>query len=380
MNVIDEEPSSRREICVTGQRKILKAARSKQCLEKVQQKQSQRNAAPQLDQLEVIRVLGEGTFGEVVLAVDRNDPSIAVAVKRISLRGMDNEAVKQVKKEALLQRAVNKHKNILKYISMRTVGNEMIEFYLEYAGGGELFDQIEPDVGIEPVRAQDYFRQILDGLQYLHSNGIAHRDIKPENLLLDENNVLKISDFGMATIFKHNGSERLLTTKCGTLPYAAPEVLDGDYRGEPVDIWSAGVVLVTMLVGELPWDAPVLECEQYAAYVKRDGDLVRRPWCRMDNTELSLLKLILCEDIAKRGTINRINNHPWCLADLSDQDLQERRKISEPGIPIRKTPNAKKVKLEDVFAATQPAKFHSLKPDARPPLNSISQPAYSKNP
>ena len=74
--------------------------------------------------------------------MDRNDPSISAAVKRISLRGMDNETAKQVKKEALLQRAVNKHKNILKYISMRTIPNEMIEIYLEYAGGGELFDQI----------------------------------------------------------------------------------------------------------------------------------------------------------------------------------------------------------------------------------------------
>ena len=55
---------------------------------------------------------------------------------------MDGETAKQVRKEALLQRAVNKHKNVLKYISMRTIGDEMIELYLEYAGGGELFDQI----------------------------------------------------------------------------------------------------------------------------------------------------------------------------------------------------------------------------------------------
>jgi len=379
MNVVEEESSIQKENCAINQRKFLKAARSKPYAKKEQQKQSQCDVVLQLDQLEVIRVLGEGAFGEVVLAVDRNDPSIAVAVKRISLRGMNNETAKQVKKEALLQRAVNKHKNVLKYISMRTIGEETIELYLEYAGNGELFDQIEPDVGLEPTRAQDYFRQLLNGLQYLHSNGIVHRDIKPENLLLDGNNVLKISDFGMATIFKHNGSERLLNTKCGTLPYAAPEVLNEDYRGEPVDVWSSGVVLVTMLVGELPWDAPILECAQYASYINRDGDLVRRPWCRMDNTELSLLKLILCEDVAKRGTINRIHNHPWCLVDLSNQKLTERRKISEPGIPIRKTPNAKKVKLADVFAATQPAQFHSLRSDPHLPMNSVSQPAYSKD-
>ena len=101
-----------------------------------------------------------------------------------------------------------------------------------------------------------------------------------------------------------------------------------------------------MLVGELPWDAPTFDCEQYASFIRRDGDIDRRPWCRMDNMELSLLRLILCEDVSKRGSITRIKKHPWYVADLSNQNLEERRKIYETGVPVRKISNAKKMKLD----------------------------------
>lgn len=57
-------------------------------------------------------------------------------------------------------------------------------------------------------QAQGFFSQIINGLEYLHRKGVSHRDIKPENLLLDDNDVLKISDFGMATVFRHQGKER----------------------------------------------------------------------------------------------------------------------------------------------------------------------------
>lgn len=97
--------------------------------------------------------------------------------------------------------------------------------------------------------AQKYFKQLLYGIEYLHEKGVAHRDIKPENLLLDRNDNLKISDFGMATVFRLRGIERTLDKRCGTLPYLAPEVLEKPYHARPADIWSCGIVLVAMLAG-----------------------------------------------------------------------------------------------------------------------------------
>lgn len=107
----------------------------------------------------------------------------------------------------------------------------------------------EPDVGMPIWTAQKYFRQLISGVEYLHSRGVAHRDLKPENLLLDNNDNLKISDFGLATIYRLQDKERLLEKRCGTLPYVAPEVLKRPYCAEPADIWSCGIILVALLAG-----------------------------------------------------------------------------------------------------------------------------------
>ncbi len=92
-----------------------------------------------------------------------------------------------------------------------------------------------------------------DFQSYLHHRGVAHRDIKPENLLLTDTDILKLSDFGMATVFRHQGKERLLERRCGTTAYCAPEMLmKPRYNAEPADIWSCGIVLVAMVTGGKP--------------------------------------------------------------------------------------------------------------------------------
>lgn len=109
-------------------------------------------------------------------------------------------AAASVKKEVAIQRNLQ-HPHILKFFGKRTQGD--VEFiFLEYAAGGELFDRIEPDIGMKKPEAQRYLNQLLSGVEYLHEKGIAHRDLKPENLLLDDHDNIKISDFGMATMFR----------------------------------------------------------------------------------------------------------------------------------------------------------------------------------
>ncbi|KAK7049784.1 Serine/threonine-protein kinase Chk1 [Halocaridina rubra] len=256
----------------------------------------------------VVQTLGEGAFGEVKLLIN-TDSGEAVAMKMVDLV-KHADAADAVRKEICIH-SMLKHANIIKFYGSRRE-NEMQYMFLEYAAGGELFDRIEPDVGMSQHEAQKFFRELISGVEYLHSRGVTHRDLKPENLLLDENDRLKVTDFGMATLFRHQGKERELDRRCGTKPYMAPEVLLRPYNAEPADIWSCGVVLVALLAGELPWDEPTFSCPEYTSWKDKDCNLfTSSPWTKIDNLALSLLRKVLTSVPRQRATISQIKNHQW---------------------------------------------------------------------
>ncbi|KAK1122622.1 hypothetical protein K0M31_009065 [Melipona bicolor] len=263
--------------------------------------------------------LGEGAYGEVKMVVNKTT-GVAVAMKMIDLM-KHPLAQKSVRKETTIHRMLS-NPHIIRYFGKRSEPN-MEYIFLEYASGGELFDKIEPDIGMPVCQAQKYFKQLISAVEYLHSKGIAHRDLKPENLLLDEHDNLKVSDFGMATVYRLNGKERCLENKCGTLPYVAPEVLLGFYHAEPADIWSCGIILVALLSGELPWDQSLAECPQYKAW--RDGKYMSiKPWRKLDNFSLSLIKNILMHSPENRFTIKDIKQHRWFIKNFEEVGSIER--------------------------------------------------------
>ncbi|KAF8241815.1 Pkinase-domain-containing protein [Wilcoxina mikolae CBS 423.85] len=182
---------------------------------------------------------------------------------------------------------------------------------MEYAAGGDLFDKIEADVGVPEDIAHFYFVQLISGLSWMHGKGIAHRDLKPENILLDGNGNLKIADFGLAVLFQYQGKYRDSTSVCGSPPYAAPEVIVGSYRADIADIWSCGVVLFTLLVGNTPWDEPTSRSLEYVKYVELKGRPTYEPWPFVPNEVLSLLRGMMAIDTASRFTLERIRDHPW---------------------------------------------------------------------
>jgi len=262
---------------------------------------------------DLVQVLGEGTFGEVKLLVSKENGE-ACAMKEVNLDSHP-EASETVKKEICVHKLL-KHKQIVQCYGSRCEGRRQFIF-LEYCSGGELFDRIEPDEGMPEYQAQKFFNQLISGLDYLHKKGVSHRDIKPENLLLDENDILKISDFGMATVFRHQGKERLLERRCGTMPYIAPEVLiRSQYNAEPADIWSCGVVLVAMLTGELPWDKPTTDQEEYNNW--KDLKYSVDPWKKIDNLPLSLLRKVLMPLPSRRYKLDQIQNHIWVKKTFKD--------------------------------------------------------------
>ncbi|KAL1235256.1 Serine/threonine-protein kinase [Trichinella spiralis] len=259
---------------------------------------SSRQVIPFCEEWDYVQTIGEGSFGEVRLLLNRCTRE-AVAVKLIKTDPENEESVRNAHKEALISKTM-RHENVIASAGYRKENN-IYYIFLEYAQGGELYDRIEPDVGTGVALAHKYFLELLSGIEYVHSQGIAHRDLKPENLLISSTGVLKISDFGMATVFRNkHGRVRKLGTRC--------------------DIWSCGVILVAMLTGELPWDTPESECERYAKWVEgKCWNL--SPWRRIDCSALSLIKNILRSEPEKRMNIKEILKHKWCLKDFSKKSF-----------------------------------------------------------
>uniref|UniRef100_A0AAF5PUY7 non-specific serine/threonine protein kinase n=1 Tax=Wuchereria bancrofti TaxID=6293 RepID=A0AAF5PUY7_WUCBA len=264
-----------------------------------------------------IRTLGDGAFGEVRLLVDSENPEIVVAAKCMNTNasGKEEEFFKKLRREAFIMRIFHNSEHVIHYIGMRYDAGR-IEMFLEYADGGELFDHIEPDSGMPARKAQNFFRQIIAGLKHIHSMGIVHRDIKPENLLLMKNGQLRICDFGLATIFRHKGVERKLKSKCGTVQYLSPQVLSSNYRGEPSDIWSCGIVLIALLTGELPWDEAVKTSAAFKLWLTKYDWRRQPPWDRLFGPITNLLRKMLDVCEKKRIKIPEIEEHKFFVDEI----------------------------------------------------------------
>ncbi|XP_045768882.1 serine/threonine-protein kinase Chk1-like isoform X1 [Maniola jurtina] len=300
----------------------------------------------------VAQVLGEGAYGEVRLLVH------SVSGACVALKAVRAEAAGEAR-EAALHRAL-RHPHVLRCLGARRHG-ALHYLFLEYAQGGELFDRIEPDRGMAPPRARRYARQLLAGLRYLHARGVAHRDLKPENLLLDHRDRLKISDFGMATLFRVGARERLLARVCGTLPYAAPEVLTAPrapYRAPPADVWSAALVLLAMLAGELPWERASEDDARYAAWTARGGDGAA-VW-RKAGGALPALRRALCADPARRATLDELLADRW-LACADDESSGSRRAWSSQPLPGAAPARAlTAADMDAMLSSSQPATADDL--------------------
>ncbi|OEL36720.1 CBL-interacting protein kinase 11 [Dichanthelium oligosanthes] len=213
--------------------------------------------------------------------------------------------MEQIKREISIMRLV-KHPNVLQLFEVMA-SKSKIYFVLEYAKGGELFNKIAKGGKLSEDAARKYFHQLISAVDYCHSRGVYHRDLKPENLLLDENENLKVSDFGLSALAESKRQDGLFHTTCGTPAYVAPEVLSRKgYDGAKADIWSCGVILFVLVAAYLPFHDTNL-IEMYRKISKAE---FRCP--RFFSTELKdLLHRILDPDPSSRISISRIKRSAW---------------------------------------------------------------------
>ncbi|KAI9120394.1 hypothetical protein K1719_007427 [Acacia pycnantha] len=250
------------------------------------------------------RLLGQGSFSKVYLARNLKTGQL-VAMKIIEKEKIEKVGLnEQIEREVSVM-SMMKHPNVVQLYEVMASKNK-IYFAMEYVKGGDLLAKLLKGKLKEDI-ARKYFQQLIEAVDFCHSRGVYHRDLKLENLLLDENGVLKVSDFGLSALGESRKSDGLLHTLCGTPSYVAPEVINKKgYDGAKTDTWSCGVILFVLLAGFLPFQDKNL----IAMYVKIRKAELTYPMCFPPEAR-KLLSRILDPNPRRRVTISKIKETSW---------------------------------------------------------------------
>eukprot|EP00064_Thunnus_orientalis_P008767 superscaffoldBa00001068_g8790 len=193
---------------------------------------------------------------------------------------------------------------------------------LELLGGGELLERIRRKQHFSETEASRIMRKLVSAVSHMHDVGVVHRDLKPENLLFtdeSENSEIKIIDFGFARLKPPDN--QLLKTPCFTLQYAAPEILKYDGYDESCDLWSLGVILYTMLSGQVPFQCQEkslthTSAEEIMKKIKQgDFSFEGEAWRNVSQQAKDLIQELLTVDPNKRIKMCGLRYNAWLQDD-----------------------------------------------------------------
>lgn len=259
-----------------------------------------------LEDFDIGRPLGKGKFGNVYLARERKSKYV-VALKVLFKSQLQKSGVEhQLRREIEIQSHL-RHDHILRLFGYFH-DKSRVYLILEYAPKGELYKELQKVKRFDEKTSAKFVYQLADALSYCHSKKVIHRDIKPENLLLGLTGDLKIADFGWSV---HAPSSRR-TTLCGTLDYLPPEMIEGKFHNECVDLWSLGVLCYELLVGKPPFETES-NSETYTRITKVD---IRYP-SYMSEGARDLISKLLRHDPKKRLPLEEVKVHPWIVANYT---------------------------------------------------------------
>jgi len=255
------------------------------------------------------KLLGKGAFGKVNIGVHKLTEELTAMKLCERKRVAELQAKKCLTQEVGILRRLNGHANIIHLFEVIETPLHIV-LVMEYASGGDLLKYVKQRGRVDERTSQDLFKQLSDGLSFIHRNNVVHRDLKLDNLLLDYAGCLKIADFGVAVILQPG---KLLSDHCGTPSYMAPEVLMEvqNYDGPPIDVWSCGVVLYATLCGRVPFKGESL------AELKRSVRGRMHVPLDLGVQARSLLSQILVVEPKRRLTIQEILNHQWLAGVLN---------------------------------------------------------------
>lgn len=293
-----------------------------------QQQQQQQFHRKSIGDWDFIRTIGAGSMGKVKLA-RHNATGEKCAVKivpraaKLYQRAHANDAAPNLAEEAaqrqkefekevardkrtIREGALGRllfHPHICRLYEMVPMTNHYYMLF-EYVEGGQLLDYIVSHGSLSEKYARKFARGVASALDYCHKNNVVHRDLKIENIMINQKGDIKIIDFGLSNLYS---PKSLLKTYCGSLYFAAPELLSAKpYTGPEVDVWSFGVVLYVLVCGKVPFDDPVVSVlhekikrghVEYPSFISKE--------C------VSLLSRMLVVDPTKRASLHEVIQHPW---------------------------------------------------------------------
>ena len=224
-----------------------------------------------MSDFEFAKVLGSGGTATVIRAepIPGSNASLAIPAKEVALKavtrkGLNRRGQHYLHREIAIHRNVQQHANIASLYEVFE-DSEGIYLAMEYLRGADLYTVLKKERrGLSERIALCIISQILDALSYMHALGYAHRDIKPENLMFQDKpnfhegkvGMIKLIDFGLACARDPNArcEERTSSEKCGTVRYAAPEIVtEASYVPELCDIWSVGIVMYSIIAHRNPY-------------------------------------------------------------------------------------------------------------------------------
>ena len=209
-------------------------------------------------------ILGQGAYGTVFLGLNL-DTGELMAVKQLDTTEVSEKELAALENELRMliagdrsdnnTESVLSHPNIVRYLGLERSKNTL-SIFLEFVPGGSIRSLIDKFGALQEPLVRVYARQLLLGLEYLHRNSIAHRDIKGANVLITNEGVAKLADFGCSTyqiMGETEGSSNGHNTMTGTTIYMSPEVMAEKKYGRKSDVWSLGITLVEMARGKPPF-------------------------------------------------------------------------------------------------------------------------------